>query len=279
MSYWSDKRALIIGGSAGLGRALADVLAQHGARVAIVARRQQPLAAAAQELKRHGADVLSIAADVTIADEVNRINAAVQTSWGGIDLLCHCAGRSMRGTVLATSAADFRELWETNFLSAVECVKRFAESLAANRGHIVLIGSLASKVAAGYLGAYPASKFPLAALAQQLRLETEQLGLHTLLVCPGPIARDDQHSAGSRYAAQSPEVPAAAHQPGGGAKVRAINPHWLAGKILLACEQRRAELVVPKRARLLFAASQLSPRFGDWLLRRMTGGRVVLRKK
>ena len=100
-------------------------------------------------------------------------------------MLCHCAGRSMRGTVLATSLAEFRELWETNFLSAVECVKQFAEPLAASRGHFVLIGSLASKVAAGYLGAYPASKFPLAALAQQLRLETEASGLHTLLVAPG----------------------------------------------------------------------------------------------
>ena len=60
--------------------------------------------------------------------------------------------------------------------------------------------------------------------------------------------------------------------PGGGAKMRAINPHWLAAKILHACEKRRAELVVPKRARLLFAISQMSPRLGDWLLRRMTSG-------
>ena len=73
-------------------------------------------------------------------------------------------GRSMRGTVLATSPDDFRSLWETNFLSAVRCVQAFAEVLIESRGHVVLIGSLASKVAAGYLGAYPASKFPLAAL-------------------------------------------------------------------------------------------------------------------
>jgi uncharacterized protein len=272
MSYWNSKRALIVGGSAGLGRALADVLAQHGARLAIVARRQQPLDAAAQELKASGAELLSFTADVTKRDDVKRLGESIESTWGGVDLLCHCAGRSMRGTALATNAAEFRELWETNFLSALECIQQFAEPLIANRGHIVLIGSLASKVAAGYLGAYPASKFPLAALAQQLRLENEQSGLHTLLVCPGPIARDEQHGSGARYAAQAPEVPAAAHQPGGGAKVGLINPHWLAGKILRACEERRAELVVPKRARLLFAASQLSPRFGDWLLRRMTSG-------
>ena len=272
MSYWNGKRALIIGGSAGLGRALADVLAQHGARVAIAARRQQPLDAAAQELTARGAQVLGLAADVTKLEDISRLRAHIQNEWQGIDLLCHCAGRSMRGTVLATTAAEFRDLWETNFLSAVQCVQQFAEPLMASRGHVVLVGSLASKVAAGYLGAYPASKFPLAAFAQQLRLETESSGLHTLLVCPGPITRENHHESGARYASQAPEVPAAAHQPGGGAKVRVINPHWLAGKILDACEERRAELVVPKRARLLFAASQLSPRFGDWLLRRMTSG-------
>lgn len=272
MSYWRGKRAVIVGGSAGLGRALADVLSEHGARLAIVARRQPLLAAATQELKDRGADALSIAADVTNADDIHRLGATVLNAWGGIDLLCHCAGRSMRGTVLATTADDFRQLWETNFLSAVRCVQQFAEPLMQTRGHVVLVGSLASKVAAGYLGAYPASKFPLAALAQQLRLETEPRGLHTLLVCPGPIARDDHHVPGARYSAQGSEVPAAAHQPGGGAKVRAINAHWLAGRILRACEQRRAELIIPKRARLLFAVSQLSPRFGDWLLRRMTSG-------
>jgi short-subunit dehydrogenase len=272
MSYWSGKRALIVGGSAGLGRALADALAQHGARLAIVARRQQPLDAAVQELKASGADVLSVAADVTKADDIKRVNDSIQGVWGGIDLLAHCAGRSMRGTALGTATEDFRDLWEINFLSAVQCVQQFAEPLTASRGHIVLVGSLASKVAAGYLGAYPASKFPLAALAQQLRLETEQNGLHTLLVCPGPIARDEPHASGARYVTQSPGIPAAAHQPGGGAKVGVIDPHWLAGKILRACEERQAELVIPKRARLLFAASQLSPRFGDWLLRRMTSG-------
>jgi uncharacterized protein len=272
MTYWQGKRALIVGGSAGLGRALADVLAQHGARLAIVARRQPQLDTATQQLTACGADVFSVAADITNANDIERVFNSVKSAWGGLDLFCHCAGRSMRGTTLGTSPDEYRELWETNFLSAVRCIQQFAAPLTGSRGHVVLIGSLASKIAAGYLGAYPASKFPLAAIAQQLRLETELRGLHTLLVCPGPIAREDEFGSIVRYPAQTAEVPAAAYQPGGGAKMQAINPHWLARKILRACEQRRAELIVPKRARLLFAVSQLSPRLGDWLLRRMTSG-------
>jgi uncharacterized protein len=270
MSDWRGKRAVITGGSAGLGRALAGVLVDRGARVAIVARGRDALDTAAAELRAKGGEVLTMAADVTNQDGVRHMADAVQRAFGGVDLLCHCAGRSMRGNALTTSVAEYRDLWETNFLSAVECIQAFAEPLFQSGGHIVLIGSLASKVAPRYLGAYPTSKFPLAALAQQLRLELADQGIHVLLVCPGPIAREEENKDLGRYVGRPVDVPAAAHQPGGGAKVGAVDPKWLAGKILRACEQRRAELVVPARARLLFAISQLSPRLGDWLLSRVT---------
>src|SRR5439155_13389450 len=116
-------------------------------------------------------------------------------------------------------------------------------------------------------GAYAASKFPLAAYAQQLRLELGPQGLHTLFVCPGPIQRDD---AGSRYDGQSVDLPAAARQPGGGVNLKRIDADWLARRILVACERRQAELEIPARAKLLFAISQLWPTLGDWIIERMT---------
>jgi short-subunit dehydrogenase len=255
-----------------LGRALARVLVERGARVAIVARGQTALDTAAAELRAAGGDVLAITADVTNQGDVDRLATTIIREWGGVDLVCPCAGRSMRGDALTASIDDFRELWETNFLSAVRCVQAFAEPLAKSRGHIVLVGSLASKVAPRYLGAYPSSKFPLAALAQQLRLELEAAGVHVLLVCPGPISREGEALAepGGRYANQATNVPAAAQAPAGGAKVRAVDPRQLAERMLYACEQRKAELIVPGRARLLFVISQISPRLGDWLLRKMT---------
>lgn len=269
MSYWRGKHAVVTGGSSGLGLALAEELVAAEARVAIVARRAKQLEAAAEQLRNRGGDVLPISADLTQAQDVNRLTSMVQNCWGTLDLFCHCAGRSMRGTALATSPELFQELWEINFLSALRCTQQFAPLLTNARGHVVLVGSLASKVASGYLGAYPASKFALAALAQQLRLEARE-AFHVLLVCPGPLARENAHAEG-RYAAETKEaVPAAAHRPGGGAKLRAIDPHWLARKILTACQQRRAELVVPKTARLLFAISQISPQLGDWVLRKST---------
>ena len=274
MSYWQGKRAVVTGGSAGLGRELAGVLVERGARVALVARRRDLLDVAAGDLQSRGAHVLVVTADVTSQTDVDRLAATVQSAWGGVDLLCNCAGWSMRGTVLATPAEKFQELWDANVMSAVRCTQAFAPALAESHGHVVLVGSLASKVAAGYLGAYAATKFPLAAVAQQLRIELGEAGPHVLLVCPGPIARLDAPAteAEGLYAEDGVDVPSAAQLPGGGAKLRAIDPRRLSERILRGCERRQAELIVPGRARLLFAISQLSPRLGDWLVRRMTSG-------
>lgn len=262
MTYWQQKVALVTGGSSGLGLAVARLLVQREAKVILVARREPALESAAQSL---GSEVLSIRADVTQPADVTRaVNVGLER-FGRLDLVCHAAGRSMRGEVLATPREEFEELWRVNFLAATDLVRATAEHLLASRGHVVLIGSLASRVAPRYLGAYPASKFPLAAYAQQLRLELGPRGMHTLLVCPGPIARQE---TGPRYAAAG--VPETANRPAGGARLKTIDPDLLAIKILAACERRQPELVVPGRARILFALSQMSPRLGDWLLRKLT---------
>ena len=267
MEYWSNKTALVTGGSRGLGLAIARALVAAGAHVVITARDQEQLATAARGLCSSDRTCGWLPADVTQSDQVEALIAQVLQLHGRLDVLVNCAGKSDRGEVASVPSERFRELIELNFLSAVQVTSAALPQLLAARGHVVFIGSLASKIASRYLGAYPASKFPLAAYAQQLRLELGPQGLHSLLVCPGPIARSD---AGSRYDAEAAALPAAARRPGGGVKLKGMDPHWLARRILRACERRHAELVVPRRARLLFALAQLSPTVGDWLVRRMT---------
>ena len=129
------------------------------------------------------------------------------------------------------------------------------------------ISSLGGKSAARYLGAYNASKFALNAYSQQLRLELGPQGLHVLLVCPGPLARSEVRTYGAEHKENLPE---SARKPGGGVKTRLIEPEWLARRIVRACQRRDPELVVPGKARLLFAVQQLFPRLGDYLVRKMT---------
>jgi len=269
MPYWQNKICAVTGGSTGLGLAIGRALAAGGAKVILVARRPEPLEAAAQELRRGGREVVTVPGDVAWQEDVDRLAATVSEKFGGLDFLCNAAGRSTRGAVLETSPEEFQQLIDVNFLAAVRVTRALAPLLLASRGHLVNIGSLASKVAARYMGAYPASKFALAAYTQQLRLELEDKGLHVLHVCPGPLARED---AGLRYAADDSSVPPEAQAPGAGARTKAIDQDWLAAQILKACERRQAELVVPAKARLLFAISQLSAGWGDWLLRRYLRG-------
>lgn len=262
----TGKRGLITGGSAGLGLAIAHAAVAQGMAVSLVGRDEERLEAASQALRSSepGADISVMAGDLAVAGEPSRLAEAAEAA-GPIDFVCHAAGLSARGRLVETPRAEHERLMAINFFAAAELAASLGEHLAQREGRFVLIGSLATRVAPAYLGAYPSSKHPLAALAQQLRLEMGSSGLRTLLVCPGPIARED---AGQRYDAQAGNLPDGAKQPGGGAKVKAIDPDWLAAKILKDSRSGRPELIVPAKARLLFTLSQLSPALGDWLLQR-----------
>lgn len=257
---------LITGGSAGLGLAIARRAVAEGMAVTLVGRDQGRLAEAAESLRslRPDAEVTTRAADLATAGEPTRVvsEAAAERP---LDFVCHAAGLSARGRIVHTPRAEFEKLLAINFLAAAELATAQGEALAERAGRLVLIGSLATRVAPAHLGPYPASKHPLAALAQQLRMELGPAGLRTLLVCPGPIARDD---AGQRYETQADGLPGKASKPGGGAKVKALDPDWLAERVLAGSRKGKSELVYPTKARLLFVLSQLSPGLGDWLLRK-----------
>lgn len=261
MGYWENKVVVITGASAGFGRELATAFVRERAKVALVARDANRLDATCDEL---GQQAIAFAADVTSDEEVARLRDDVVERFGRVDVLVNCVGKSGRKAILDTTPDDFRDLFELNFLTAVRCTRAFSAEIEKTGGHLVFVGSLASKTASRFLGAYPASKFPLAAYAQQLRLELTK-SIHVLLVCPGPIARSD---AGTRY--EGSDVPAEARKPGGGVKLKGISPESLAKRILKSCERRDFELTVPSKARLLFVLSQISARLGDWLVSRMT---------
>lgn len=262
--YWRDKVVLITGGSSGLGYALTEAFLAAHAKVVIVGRDLAKLQAAADSLGERG-DVLPVAADVTSDEAVARAIDQTLAHFGRLDCLVNNAGRSSRGALLETSLAEYRSQWELNFLALVRCTQAAAPHLLAARGHVINIGSLAAKAPGRFMGPYASTKFAVAAFSQQLRMELADTGLKVLLVCPGPIQRTETTP---RY--QADNVPASANQPGGGVKLKGIPPAVLASKVLRAAERGDRELIVPFKAKLLFALAQLSPRLGDWILRRMT---------
>ena len=263
---WIGKNVLITGGSSGLGFAVARAFARQKAKVAIIGLEQDGVERARHELEEL-TQVLPLVADIRSNDDLIRCREAIHATWGQVHVLVNAAGRSMRGTIRDTTPEQFRDLFELNVIALVRVTRTFLPDVLATRGHVVNIGSLASKAATRYVGAYPATKHAVAAYSQQLRLELGSQGLHVLLVCPGPIAR----SGPRLYQLEGAEqVPEAARGPGAGVKVKLIDPERLADAIVVACERRRPELVIPARARLLFAIADLFPRLGDWLILRFT---------
>ncbi|MEQ8789282.1 MAG: SDR family NAD(P)-dependent oxidoreductase [Pirellulaceae bacterium] len=267
MAYWNDKVALVTGASAGLGFEIAAALCRQGARVIASARDQRRLDSAAARLRKFGGEVLPVCADVTNDGQVEALVATAVEHFGRLDALLNNVGQSSRCLVLDATPELVQRSIELNLLTAVRCTRAASEHLLASGGHIVNVGSLASKTASPYMTVYSAGKFALAAYTHQLRLELGPRGVHVLLACPGPIRRDD---AGSRYDEQTAALPDQARKPGGGTKLRGLDPADVARRILRACERRRPELVIPAKARILFILAAAFPSLGDWLLRRMT---------
>ncbi|HEX5105710.1 MAG TPA: SDR family NAD(P)-dependent oxidoreductase [Pirellulaceae bacterium] len=267
MAQWQQQIVLVTGGSSGLGFAIARAFFQAGAEVILSSRDESRLRSAAAALSMPERACTWLTADLTQQSQAESLIEQAHRKHGRLDVLVNCAGKSTRGEVASTTAERFAEFLEINFLSAVRCTQAALPHLLQQRGHVVNIGSLAAKTVGPYLGAYPASKFPLAAYSQQLRLELGPQGLHVLLVCPGPIRRTD---AGQRYTQHEGVVPAEALQPGGGVKMKGIDPDWLARRIVRACERREAELIVPSYVRALLTIAAISPSLADWLVRRWT---------
>jgi len=263
MHQWKDKVVVITGGSSGLGAALARQFATAGARVVCLARGQEQLQATVEELTATGdLDVQSVVADVTDDQSVSSAVASVLASHGQIDVWINNVGKSLRIALADATVANFEDLMQINFY--LRCTRAVIDELERSGGSLINIGSLASKTGWPFVSPYSASKHALAAYHHQLRLEGPA-AVHYLLVCPGPIRRSDSQT---RYADQAVDLPDGVAKPGAGAKVKGIAPDDLAQRIRLACEKRQLELVMPWKARIAFALSQLSPWLGDKLLRR-----------
>jgi len=186
MGYWRNKVAIVTGGSSGLGLAIAKKLYSEGSTVVLAARAANRLEAATSEVRAAATErtfgpgkefgieqrgAVGIPCDITRDEQVASLIASTLDRFGQLDVLVNCAGKSGRGKVLDTTPQQFQEMWELNFLALVRCTRAAAPHLLKSRGHLVNIGSLASKSASKYLGAYPATKFAVAAYTQQLRLE------------------------------------------------------------------------------------------------------------
>jgi 3-oxoacyl-[acyl-carrier protein] reductase len=174
---------LVTGGSAGIGRAVAESLGAAGALVAITGRNKERLAETARAIGAH-----PIRADVTSEADVQRTFREVMEKFGDLDVLVNNAGIGIFKPLTAFSLEEFDRVLATNvrgpMLMAREAARIF---ITRNRGNIVNISSTAGLRGAPNFTAYSGSKFALRGMTECWRAELRKYNIRVLLVNPSEV--------------------------------------------------------------------------------------------
>jgi short-subunit dehydrogenase len=223
-----DRVVVITGASAGIGAALADQLGQAGAKLVLVARRQDALAAVAA--KNRTADVVTVVADVGLRADVERARDVAIERFGHVDAWVNNVGRGITKPVSLLTDEDIDEMMRINVKSALYGVQAILPSFRAQgHGHILTVSSMLSRVPFAPLrSAYSAAKHALNALMANLRMElaVSDPGIHVSVVHPGVV---DTEFARNAVHAQAEDGSDATDLPGAqsATEVAAVIAHTL----------------------------------------------------
>ena len=183
----TDKVVLISGASRGIGRAIAQMFAQEGARVSMCARKPDSLEQSAAQLRAAGHQIFAAPADVTDRRQAEGWVRSTAAHWGGIDILVNNAGGAVVGTLAQLPDSGWQESFATNFFAPV-MLSRIAAAEMARRGGgaIINISSIYGREAGGPI-AYNAAKAALISLTKMLAREFASSQIRVNSVAPGSI--------------------------------------------------------------------------------------------
>lgn len=183
--------AVVIGGTSGIGRAIAHGLAEAGADVITTSRRLEQVESACAEIEELGRRTLRIASDVSDRDSLqNLLNECVK-EFGKVDILVNSAGRTKREPTLDFAEEDWNAILETNLTGTLRACQIFGRQMLEQRyGRIINIASLSTFVSLFEVAAYSASKAAVASLTKSLAIEWARHGVNVNAIAPGVFKTD-----------------------------------------------------------------------------------------
>ena len=182
----TDRVAVVIGASSGIGQTIATGLAQHGADVIPSGRREARLEAVCGEIENLGRRTLLQAADATDRRSLDQLRDAVLNRFGRVDILVNAAGYTLKKPAVSIGEQEWGAILDTNVTGVLRACQSFYEPLkSSGRGRVVNIASLSSFLAFHEVAAYSASKTALLSLTRSLACEWARDGISVNAIAPG----------------------------------------------------------------------------------------------
>ena len=191
----SGRVAVVVGGTSGIGRAIALGLAEAGADVVVSGRRAELIDTVAKEIEAKGRKSLRQPADVADRASLEKLRDKVVAELGKVDILVNSAGTTKRRPTLEVTEEEWNGIMETNLTGTLRACQVFGRHMVdRGYGRIINIASLSSFVALFEVAAYAASKAAVASLTKSLAIEWSSKGVTVNAIAPG-VFRTDLNTA------------------------------------------------------------------------------------
>jgi NAD(P)-dependent dehydrogenase (short-subunit alcohol dehydrogenase family) len=263
----ASKVAFITGGASGIGRALAEELADQGVEVVLADRQIELAEEVAASIRQAAGNATAVELDVRDLGQFQRVADETVARTSRIDYLFNNAGIGVGGDMARYEMRDWDDVFEVNLRGVAHGIQAvYPVMCRQGSGHIVNTASMAGLLPAPHTGSYTATKHAVVGLSKALRIEAKEHGVRVSVLCPGVI-RTPILGAG-KYGRSNLTSEGDQKMMGFWEQLRPMDPRAFARKTLRQVARNVPIIIVPSWWKLFWLMERLSPRLSLWVWQR-----------